>query len=118
MKILIVDDDVMVLESLKHNLSHQGYDCITASDGVQALSMARVYGPDLIISDVMMPGFSGLDLLSMLKQFYLSNVPVIIISSHDKSDIIRSSMGLGAAYFVPKPIDFKELNGIVKQYQA
>ncbi|MBA3706293.1 MAG: response regulator transcription factor [Bacteroidetes bacterium] len=116
MKILVVDDDKMILEAISHHLSAEGYEVITATNGLQALEMAQNKKLDLIISDIMMPDLSGLSLLSMLKQFYFNKIPVIIISSLDKSDIILSSLGLGADDFMAKPINFKELSIRVKKY--
>lgn len=116
MKILVVDDDKMILEAIAHHLGSEGYEVITATNGLQALEMAQNKKLDLIISDIMMPDLSGLSLLSMLKQFYFNKIPVIIISSLDKSDIILSSLGLGADDFMAKPINFRELSIRVKKY--
>ena len=116
MKILVVDDDKMILEAITHYLSSEGHEVITASNGLQALEMAQSKRLDLIISDIMMPDLSGLSMLSMLKQFYFNKIPVIIISSLDKSDVILSSLGLGADDFMAKPINFKELSIRVKKY--
>jgi DNA-binding response OmpR family regulator len=62
----------------------------------------------------MMPNVSGLGLLSLLKNFYLDRIPVILISSLDKGDVITNSLGLGAACFLAKPIDLVELLESVK----
>jgi DNA-binding response OmpR family regulator len=116
MKIMIVDDDEMMLQALKHYLTGQGYDVIAVCDGLQALQIARAGDLDLIITDVLMPDFSGLDLLSTLKQFYLLKIPIIVISSDHKKDLILSSVGLGADDFIAKPINFKELNLRIKKH--
>jgi DNA-binding response OmpR family regulator len=116
MKILVVDDDKMILEAISHYLSSEGYEVITATNGLQALELAQKEKLDLIISDIMMPDLSGLSMLSMLKQFYFNKIPVIIISALDKSDVILSSLGLGADDFMAKPINFKELLIRVKKY--
>jgi DNA-binding response OmpR family regulator len=110
MKILAVDDDKMILETLKHKLGEKGHEVLTAENGLKALDIAGRINLDLIILDVIMPDFSGLSLLSMLKQFYLFKLPVIIISSLNKSEIIASSVDLGAADFLMKPINFDELD--------
>lgn len=116
MKILIVDDDKMQLEAISFSLKGDGYDVIQAEDGFEALEVINNEKIDLIISDLMMPNISGLGLLSLLKQFYFNNIPVIIISSLDKADIVLHSIGLGAVDFICKPIDFKELTKRVKKY--
>ena len=58
-KIIIVEDDPNILEALKYNLGKEGYDTITAIDGVQALELARTNKPDLIVLDIMLPKMSG-----------------------------------------------------------
>jgi DNA-binding response OmpR family regulator len=116
MKILIVDDDEMVLEALRHNLLSQGYEVSSATNGLHALEIARNEKLDLIITDVLMPDFSGLDLLSLLKQFYLLKIPVIIISSLQKKELMLSSIGLGADDFIQKPINFIELERRIKKH--
>ncbi len=116
MKILIVDDDKMLLEAISHNLKGVGYDTVLAENGYEALDIINKVKVDLIISDVMMPNISGLGLLSLLKQFYFNNIPIIIISSLDKADVVLHSIGLGAVDFVSKPINFKKLLQQVKKY--
>lgn len=69
----------------------------------------------MIISDIIMPTISGLDLLNMLKSFYFNKIPVILISSLDKQDVILSALSGGACDFVLKPIDFDKLAALVKK---
>lgn len=116
MKILIVDDDKLMLEVLSHYLEAQGYQISIAEDGFQALDLIQKEKIDLIISDVLMPNISGLALLNLLKQFYFNNIPIILISSLDKKEFITRSMGLGAIEFITKPIDFKNLSQLVNKY--
>ena len=116
MKILIVDDDKMQLAAISHSLKNSGYETVLAEDGFEALEIINETKIDLIISDVMMPNISGLGLLSLLKQFYFNNIPVIIISSLNKADVVLHSLGLGAVDFISKPIVFKNLLKQVKKY--
>ena len=119
MKILVVDDDQLTLQAISHVLKEEGYKVVLAEDVSKAINALENEKIDLIISDIMMPNVSGLAFLSMLKQFYLDKTPVILISSLDKGDIVADSLGLGAAYFLVKPLDMKELKecitNIVKQ---
>lgn len=117
MKILIVDDDSLMLEAISHKLKNDGYEVVLAEDGYEALSIIDKVKIDLIISDVMMPNISGLGLLSLLKQFYFNNIPVIIISSLDKADMVLHSIGLGAVDFIRKPINFKKLSQLIKKHK-
>ena len=116
MKILVVDDDKLTRETISHSLITDGYEVVTAENGYEALDMVDKWKFDLIISDIMMPNISGLGLLSLLKQFYFNKIPVIIISSLDKADVILHSIGLGAVDFIKKPINFKELLDRVKKF--
>lgn len=116
MKILVVDDDSILLEAISFNLTEDGYDVITANDGFKALDIIqRQEHLDLIISDIMMPNMSGLSLLSLLKKFYFDKVPVILISSLDKGDVVLSAMKLGAHDFIVKPFNISELSLRVKK---
>lgn len=113
-RILVVDDDEIILTSLQHSLSTQGYDVVTARNGYDALGIAKNQCLDLIISDIMLPDLSGLNLLSMLKRFYLFKIPIIIISSLAQKDAAMPSIGLGADDFFSKPIDYSRLSERVK----
>lgn len=116
MKVLVIDDDKMVVEAIMHQLTGMGMEVDTATNGFEALDRVENKRPDLIISDIMMPGMNGLSLLSILKQFYFDKVPVIVISSLDKADLILSSLGLGAEDFITKPINFEKLTQTVRKY--
>ena len=118
MKVLVVEDDKLMLQAISYSLKADGYEVAQAEDGLRALEIIQREKIDLIVSDIMMPGFSGLGLLNLLKQFYFDRIPVIIISSLDKADIILCSLGLGAENFISKPIDFDELSLRVKKFCA
>jgi DNA-binding response OmpR family regulator len=116
MKILVVDDDDFILETISKTLKADGYDVQTASDGVIALSLIENKHFDLIISDIMMPNMSGLTLLDIVNRHYFNKIPLILISSLDKAEIILSALGMGAADFILKPVNFLELSIRVKKY--
>jgi two-component system response regulator VicR len=116
MKILIVEDDELELKVIKHKLEAEGYTIITANDGMMAFEIIKDHDVDLIISDIMMPNMTGLEMLSLLKRFYYSKVPVIFISSLDQENIIIKSLGLGVEDYIVKPINFHELLTKVKKY--
>ena len=116
MKILIVDDDQLILNAISHQLKIDGFQVLLARDGFQALDLIEHEKIDLVISDMMMPNISGLGLLSLLRQFYFNSIPVIIISSLDQADVIMNSVGLGAAGYIIKPINFSTLSTLVKKH--
>lgn len=109
-KILIVEDDRILLEAISFKLMDEGYNVEKASDGWEALNVVERSRIDLIISDIMMPNISGLSLLSVLNEFnHDQRIPVIVISALDKASVMMSAMGLGAYDFIVKPINFDEL---------
>jgi CheY-like chemotaxis protein len=116
MKVLVVDDDKLILEAITHILERDGCEVLVAEDSFKALNIIENEAIDLIVSDIMMPNMSGLELLNLLNEFYFNKIPVILISSLDKSDIISCSIALGAKEFIIKPVDFEKLSSCVKKY--
>ena len=109
MKILIVDDEPMTVMALAKKLREKNYEVITSSDGVEALKLVTDEKVDLIISDIMMPCLSGFTLLTMLKNFYFSKIPLMLMSSYGEKSFVDKSNDLGAYTFISKPIDYIEL---------
>lgn len=118
MKILVVDDDAIMLEAIAHILKADGYQVAVAEDSHKALSILANEDIHLILADIMMPDMSGLELLNLVNEFYFNRIPVIIISSLSKPDIISCSKALGAKEFIVKPIDFEKLSFCIKKYAA
>lgn len=109
MKILVVDDDVMITEILSAKLKENGHEVECASNGWDALTKLSHNEYELLITDLMMPDISGLTLLSLLQSYVFGKVPVIIISSLDQSSSVLSGMGLGADDYFVKPINIQNL---------
>jgi len=109
MKILLIDDEEMTLLAVAKMLRDNDYEVITTSDGVQALKIANDTKIDLIISDIIMPCISGFTLFNMLKNFYYSKVPLILMSGYGERKFEDKSHGLGAESFISKPINQAEL---------
>lgn len=114
MKILFVDDEERVRDLLIHLLENNGFDVISASNGLEAMEKFVVEKPEIVISDVRMPKMDGIELLTQIKQSELE-CEVIIISAHSDFDNALASLRLGAANFIRKPIDARELTHIVEQ---
>lgn len=113
-KILIVDDDESTRESLSTYLNELGYEVQTASDGKSGLSLLKKINPDLLISDIKMPGMSGLDLLKEVKE-YDNMIQVIIITAFDDMNSTITAMQLGAYDYIEKPIDILRLSHTIKR---
>ena len=109
MRILVIDDDRLILKTLEKKLTDEGHTVSRAENSITALQYLEHQAIDLVISDIMMPNMSGLDLLSLLKKFYYSRTPIIIMSSLKNAELVESSLGLGAYCFLSKPIDMEEL---------
>ena len=106
--ILVVEDDKALRDGLAMNFQLQGYRVITAEDGDEGMKKAFDCRPDLIVLDIMLPGWSGLDILQELRQ-KAEEVPVLILSARDKVQDKIQGLGLGADDYVTKPFELPEL---------
>jgi len=106
-KILIVEDDRNLLDTLKYNLRKEGYDVVTAVDGAEALDVARREKPDLIILDLMLPKVSGFEVCRILRKDMA--VPILMLTA--KADETDKIVGLeiGADDYMTKPFSLREL---------
>src|SRR5678815_4185076 len=116
-KVLIVDDEPAIREVLEMILQEWGYDVRLACDGAEAKEMVEIYEPDVVISDVVMPQLSGLDLLRCLKAGN-PNRPVILVTAHASIDLAVESMKQGAQDFITKPMDYPKLRSILKAAES
>jgi DNA-binding NtrC family response regulator len=106
--ILLVDDEQTFREVIKMALEDWGYGVWVAGDGEEALSIIRTKGPQLVLSDVIMPKLDGLSLLRILKKWN-PRIPVILFTAHPSLTDAVTAMKDGAADILTKPIDFKRL---------
>jgi len=111
-KILVVEDEITLQETLAYNLKRQGYTVETAGDGTTALDIARRIHPDLIVLDVMLPGIDGFEVCRILRQEM--NTPVLMLTARD--DEIDRVVGLevGADDYMTKPFSMRELMARIK----
>jgi len=117
MNILIIDDDKLTINALKHTLESLGHKTGVSTNGEQAIEMITAGNYDLIISDVMMPGISGLSLVAVLRTIHLCFTPIIMISSLSNRPLIDAALKAGANDFLTKPIDVKELEKKIKKFE-
>lgn len=111
-RILVVDDEPALQETLAYNLTRQGYRVETAGDGPKAIEIARQVHPDLIVLDVMLPGLDGFEVCRILRQEM--NVPILMLTARD--DEIDRVIGLemGADDYLTKPFSMREFLARVK----
>ena len=112
MKILIVDDEALLVKGIRFNLENDGYEVVTGSDGRQAVEKAREGGVDLIVLDLMMPNMDGMEACRQIRQF--SSVPIIMLTA--KADDMDKLMGFdcGADDYLTKPFNILELKARIR----
>ena len=111
-KILVADDDNNVCDLLKLYLENEGYELITANDGAKAVSSFKIYEPDIVLLDIMMPRKDGWQVCREIRE--ISSKPIIIITA--KGVVFDKVLGLelGADDFIVKPFDMMEVSARVK----
>ncbi len=109
-RVLVIDDDPVILELLRINFEIEGFEVISACDGQEGLDRAGSDHPDVILSDIMMPRLDGLQLLTRLKNDpATANVPVVLLSAKAQRAEVDKGLALGADDYVTKPFDPLEL---------
>jgi len=106
-KILVVDDDSDILETCRDYLKSAGYEVITATDGLQGLTLARHENPDLIVLDLMLPGMEGLDVCRAIRRE--NDVPIIMLTARVEETDKLIGLELGADDYITKPFSLREL---------
>lgn len=112
-RILIVEDEPAMVAGLRDNFEYEGYDVISAGDGIQGLERALGEHPDLVVLDVMMPRMSGLDVCKHLKA-KLPSLPIIMLTARGQEIDKVVGLELGADDYVTKPFSIRELMARVK----
>jgi len=112
-RILVVDDEEAMREVLEMRLQDWGFEVRLAENATEARALAQSWDPDLVISDVIMPGMSGLDLLRALKADRPVR-PVILVTAQGSIDLAVEAMKEGAQDFVTKPLDYAKLIAILR----
>ena len=112
MKILVVDDEALLVKGIRFNLQNEGYEVITGSDGLEAVRLGQEEKPDLLVLDVMMPNMDGMTACSKIREF--SNIPVILLTA--KVDDMDKLMGFdhGADDYLTKPFNILELKARIR----
>lgn len=106
-KILVVDDDRLVLATLTHGLTQAGYDVIDADNGDDAILLAREHRPDLALLDIRMEGMSGFDVAAYLREY--CKMPFMFLSAFTDDDTVRQVHELGAVDYLVKPLDIGQI---------
>lgn len=111
-KLLIVDDERGITDSLKDFFMHRGFSVETANSGEEALATVRANRPDIIFLDIRMRGISGLDVLEKVKKMDKS-IKVIMLTIHEEKEIVGKAKELGADEYIIKPFRIDYLEEVV-----
>ena len=111
-KILVVDDEALLVKGIRFNLRSEGYEVITGCDGVEAVELARTQDPDLIVLDVMMPRMDGLTACSKIREF--SDVPIILLTAKTADMDKLLGFDQGADDYLTKPFNILELKARIR----
>src|SRR5947209_466049 len=112
--ILVVDDDESLRRVTQLQLQEAGYDVLTAPNGTEALAMIESDTPDLVITDMKMPGMSGLELLDKIRKLY-PQTTVLMVTAFGTIQTAVEAMKAGAYDYITKPIDYEELVLVVNR---
>ena len=108
-KVLIAEDDAMMLRTIEFKLSQENFEVISCANGKEALQKISSENPDIIVTDVMMPYISGLDLIGKIKVEMKLTIPIIILSAVGLEKTVLEAFELGADDFITKPFSPNEL---------
>ena len=112
MKILVVDDEALLVKGIRFNLQNEGYEVITGSDGLDAVRLVQEQNPDLLVLDVMMPNMDGLTACSKIREY--SDIPIILLTA--KVEDMDKLIGFdhGADDYLTKPFNILELKARIR----
>jgi DNA-binding response OmpR family regulator len=117
-KILIIDDELRLRETICELLSYAGYDVLDAQDGIEGLEKVQQFTPDLILCDIMMPILDGYGFMEKHKISDYSNIPVIFLTARIELKDQKKGDALGIKAYLKKPFIFKELKSIIESELA
>jgi DNA-binding response OmpR family regulator len=115
MTILVAEDEPLMLMAIEAKLKNEGFEVIGTPDGREALKSLETALPDLIITDILMPYTSGLELISIVKSNQSKKIPIIVLSGLGQEDTVMEAFQLGADDFITKPFNPTELSVRVKR---
>ena len=115
MKILVAEDEPIMLMAIQAKLNKDGFEVIGVADGREALSAIEKHNPDLIITDLLMPYTSGLELIGIVRSDRSKNIPIIVLSGLGEEETVMEAFELGADDFLTKPFNPLEITLRVKR---
>jgi CheY-like chemotaxis protein len=114
-KVLVVEDDALTNNFLSQIIERLGYEVDSCENGLEAIKKIKIFKPDLILSDVLMPECSGLQLLNYIQKKTSSTIPIVLISSLDLIEMEGVAADVGAVGFISKPPKEEEIAKMFKK---
>jgi len=115
MKILVAEDDSLIQKTVELKLKKEGFEVVCCSDGKEALERMEEVMPDIVLTDMMMPYASGLEVVSKVKSITSKKIPVIVFSTMGQENVVEEAFELGADDYVTKPFSLTELTIRIKR---
>ncbi len=106
-RVLIVEDEPALADSIRYGLEREGYECTVLSDGIRAVDFVRSWRPDLVLLDLMLPGMPGTDVCREIRR--IGNVPIVMVTAKDTEADKVLGLELGADDYITKPFSMREL---------
>ena len=116
MIILVAEDEMMMLKTIELRLKKDGHQLIICQDGREAIRKIEESSPDVIMTDIMMPFASGLEIIEDVKRKGGKRIPVIVLSAMGQENVVLQAFQLGADDYITKPFSPNELSMRVKRY--
>lgn len=117
-RILIAEDNKLILETIAHSLTREGYEIIKTKDGKECLEILKDNKVDLIITDLYMPNVNGMEVISTLRDEWKLSTPILVLSAAGAEENVLKAFDFGADDFMIKPFSLVEINVRIKRLLA
>lgn len=112
-RVLLVDDEPELLKAMRIRLASWGYDVLTATNGKEAIRLAKKQVPDAVILDIMMPEWDGIETLKRIRRFN-KKIPVFMLTAYPSGERIKETESLGISGFIPKGTEFESASEMIR----
>lgn len=114
-KILLIEDDALIQKAVELKFKKEGFDVICSSDGKEGIEKLLAETPDIVLTDLMLPYTSGLEVVTAAKSIKDKNVRIVVVSSMGQEDVVEEAFELGADDYITKPFSLVELAVRIKK---
>jgi DNA-binding response OmpR family regulator len=115
MKILIAEDDPLIQKTVELKLKKEGFTVVCCNDGKEAIERVEEEMPDIVLTDMMMPYASGIEVVTKVRSITSKRIPVIVFSTMGQENVVEEAFELGADDYVTKPFSLTELSIRIKR---